>query len=508
MPSLLRLMSTRRRAAVPLALGALVLASLLLRTQRMGVNFWIDEALSVGIADRPLADIPSVLRLDGSPPLYYALLHVWMGVLGRSEEATHALSLLLALVTVPVVWALARSLFGDRAGWCAAVLAAVNPFLTQYAQETRMYALVVLLGTVACTGFLGTFVLGRGRGWAVAFSVSLVLLLYTHNWGLFFGAATGLAWLVLLARDRALLRRGLACFGAVALLYAPWVPTLLFQAAHTGAPWARAPGLAHLTQAPGHLLGKVEFPLLLAAAAVALIAGLRRHAHARALSALLGLFAGTLLLAWLASQASPAWATRYLAIGLPPLLLAGALVLARAGRAGLVILAIVAIGSAGVAGPPTKSNVANVAEALAPGLRAGDLVISTQPEQAPNLAYYLRGVDGLRWATIFGPLRDLGVTDWRDGVERMERLTPERHLAPLLDDLPPGARVALVEPEIFAIDRWSAPWTTMVRIRSNQWRAWMLDDPRFRVVAVRPEEFVPPAPNPVRATVFLKSGTR
>ena len=73
---------TRRRAAVPLALGALVLVSLLLRTQRLGVNFWIDEALSVGIADRPLGDIPSVLRLDGSPTLYYALLHVWMKLVG------------------------------------------------------------------------------------------------------------------------------------------------------------------------------------------------------------------------------------------------------------------------------------------------------------------------------------------------------------------------------------------------------------------------------------------
>jgi MFS family permease len=498
---------TRRRAATPLALGALVFASLLLRTQRLGVNFWIDEALSVGIADRPLADIPSALRLDGSPPLYYSLLHVWMRLVGeRSEEATHALSLVIALMTIPVAFVLMRSLLSERAGWCAAVLAAVNPFLTQYAQETRMYALVVLLGTVACAAFVGTFVLARGREWPVAFALSLTALLYTHNWALFFGAATGIAWLVLLARDRALLRPGLVCFGTVALLYAPWVPTLLFQAAHTGAPWAKPPTLEHLTLVPGHLLGRAEVPLLILAVAVAIAGGLRRHPHWRAFATLLGVFAGTILIAWLMSLVSPAWATRYLAIGLPPLLLATAAAVAHAGRAGVVALALAAVGSLAVAGPPTKSNVANVAAEVAPGLRAGDLVISTQPEQAPNLAYYLREVPGLRWATIFGPLTELGVTDWRDGVKRMERLTPERDLAPLLDALPRGARVVLVQPEIYNLDRWSAPWTKMVRIRSNQWLSWMLNDPRFRVTAVRPEEFDPPAPNPVRATVFLKSG--
>ena len=39
--------------------------------------------------------------------------------------------------------------FGRRAAWIAAVLAALNPYLTQYAQETRMYSLVVLLSLLA-----------------------------------------------------------------------------------------------------------------------------------------------------------------------------------------------------------------------------------------------------------------------------------------------------------------------------------------------------------------------
>ena len=61
--------------------------SLLLRTTELGIGFWIDEGLSVGIADRPLGDIPLALREDGSPPLYYMLLHFWLDVAGPARRA-------------------------------------------------------------------------------------------------------------------------------------------------------------------------------------------------------------------------------------------------------------------------------------------------------------------------------------------------------------------------------------------------------------------------------------
>jgi mannosyltransferase len=73
------------RIAVPLGIGVLVAVSVALRTTELGAGFWIDEGLSVGIADRPLTDIPGVLRRGGSPPLYYLLLHVWLALAGRSE---------------------------------------------------------------------------------------------------------------------------------------------------------------------------------------------------------------------------------------------------------------------------------------------------------------------------------------------------------------------------------------------------------------------------------------
>ena len=506
------------RIAVPLGLGLLLAVSLLLRTQELDVGFWIDEGLSVGIADRAIGDIPGVLRLDGSPPLYYMLLHFWLGLAGDGEEAARSLSLLLALIAVPVVWWGARMLFGERAGWFAAVLTGVNPFLTRYAVEARMYALFIVLGLVACIALARLFAGDDprpARRWIAVFAGSLVALLYTHNWALFFAAACAAACaaLVALAPPELRPRRrrdAVVAFGAVALLYAPWLPSLLFQAAHTGAPWSNRPSLDSLSTVPKQLLGHSAGVILLLAAGSGIVTivqarqGRRLGPEARAVTALAIVALLTVLLAFASSQASRAWAIRYLAIALPPLLLIAGAGLAAARGIGLAGLALVAFLWASDGPPADKSNVRDVAEAIAPSLAPGDFVVSTQPEQVPVLSYYLP--PGLRYATLTGPVKDTGVTDWRDGVERLERASPEKELRPILDSIAPGRRLVLISPTIYSVRRWSAPWTELVRVRSEEWNQFVTNDHRFRVTSIEPPSPLPRRPAPVHATVLIKEG--
>jgi hypothetical protein len=507
------------RLAAPLGLGLLLALSLLLRTRALDVGFWIDEGLSVGISDRPLGDIPSVLRQDGSPPLYYVLLHFWLDLAGRSESSVHMLSVVFGLLCVPVAYWAGGLVFGRRTAWVAAVLAAFNPYLTQFAQEGRMYSLVSLLGLVSLTCWLQAFSTDAPEGGgvritpAIGFAVAFAAMLYTHNWALFFGVASGVAWLVLLALARGpermrLLRTGLLAYGLVVLLYLPWLPNALYQAAHTGAPWSKAPSLAALASTPARLLGvEAEIALFLAGGAgLAVLLG-RRHggrleAAGRAVVALALMAVLTIVVAWLASQLSPAWANRYLSAALAPWLLLCAAGLAYAGRLGLVALALVAVLWAIQGAPDEKSNVRAVTQAIAPSLRPGDLVVSTQPEQVSVLHYYLP--PGLRYATLTGRVPDVGVTDWRDGVARLKASSPRRDLAPLLDALPSGSRVALVQPIFYYLGRWSAPWTEQVRLKSEAWEQFLSNDPRFGVVREEPAALFPARPNPVRATVYLK----
>ena len=218
----------------------------------------MDEGLSIGIASQPLLDIPHVLRVDGSPPLYYMLLSVWMKLRATGPPRPRALSVAIALLAVPGgLWA-GWSLFGRRAGLICAALCAVNPFLTAYAQETRMYALMLVLSLLATAAFLHVFAFGR-RGYLPLFSVLLALMLYTHNWGLFLAAGPRAARWCRAGTCRrsasSFWKDALIGFGVAGLLYLPWLPTLLHQVQHTGAPWLNPPNFGAPIQITRSLLG-------------------------------------------------------------------------------------------------------------------------------------------------------------------------------------------------------------------------------------------------------------
>jgi mannosyltransferase len=489
--------------------AALVLVSLVLRTRALDAAFWIDEGLSVGIASFGFLDIPGVLEQDGSPPLYYLLLHVWMQLFGNGEEATHALSVVCAIAVVPAAFWAGRSLYGARAGWLAAALAAINPFLTFYAQETRMYALVALLGLLVAATFLRVFA-ERDRRLLPVFALVLTLLIYTHNWGLFLatGTVVALAWLWRTAEAderRPLLRDALIGYGAAAVAYLPWLPTLLFQAQHTGAPWAERPNLHALLIAVGILLGGATTGVAVLLVGGNGLVGLLRDVspRARRTAALLILTASALALAWLSSQVSPAFSTRYFAAFLGPLLLLAAAGLAHAGRLGLVCFVLLTLYWFDARTGPleSKSNVRSVAQSIQTLVNAGDLVVSTHPEQLPLLAYYLP--DGVRYGTSMGPVADSRVMDWRDALEKLRAAKPGPTAARAVDTLARGEELVLVVP-ILRTAQWGAPWTSLVRKRSVQWERKLDADRRVRREAVVPVFGYDRLPKGVRAIVYRR----
>lgn len=497
---------------IALGLLGLLVVSYLLRSTALYARYWIDEGLSVGIASFPLADIPGVLRQDGSPPLYYLLLAVWTDVIGDGEARTHALSLGFALLTVPVGFALARALFSERAAWYTAVLAALIPFLSYYAQETRMYTLATLLSLLLAGTFALVFLEGRRR-LMPAFVLSGALLIYTHNWGLFMLAGTGLALLPLLRRGTVAWRDALIGYGAIGLLYLPWVPTLLYQAGHTGAPWSTAPTL---TDVPGELAGLFGGPgpgvALLLAGGSGLVAwralregapaGERRPSDVITTLGLALLIA--LVLAVVVNQISPAWSARYFAslIG-ATLLLAGG-VLSRAGNLGLVAVALVAVLWLQ---PPTskvndKSDVHRVAALLEDRVRPGDIVVSTHPEQVPVAAFYFP--KGLRWASGMGWYPDTRVFDWRDALERYRAAKPRPTANMFVEALEPGQQLVLVQP-ILRTATWKAPWTSLVRRRSVQWERILGADARLERIAAIPHIGNRNIPRGIRVVLYRRA---
>jgi mannosyltransferase len=498
-----------------LALLFLLAVSTYLRTESLGESLWMDEGLSIGIASQPLFDIPGILRVDGSPPLYYMALSIWMDLFGYGPAETQALSVLVALIAVPGgMWA-GWSLFGRRAGLICAALCAVNPFLTGYAQETRMYSLMLVLSLLATAAFLHVFAFGRRR-YLPLFSVLLALMLYTHNWGLFLAAGLFCAlvpcWYVSEVRS-SLWKDALLGFGFAGLLYLPWLPTLLHQVRYTGAPWLNPPNFGAPIQISRSLLGggTPTVALLLAGGSGIAAVISRRVTNKERTAVIAGAVTvlATLAIAWLVSQVSPAWTTRYLGVLLGPMLLIAALGLARSGNLGLVALVII-FGIWAIPrsyGLENKSNASDLREAVVPELRKGDLVLSMQPEQGPLLAYHLEQLGGapkLTFASPLGAVENDRVMDWTDAYDKLEAATPATNLDPLLDKLPAGGKVLIVHPVTRRADDWDAPWTQLVRRRSAQWGAALAADKRFELVGAVPPNYRPATRIGVRGVLYEK----
>ncbi len=148
-----------------------------------GISFdslWLDEsyqsvigATGHGVADlltkrdRPYlfrfekpASVDAVLynfrKVDAlCPPLYAVSLNRWMTLFGDSDLALRSLSALFSLLSIGVVFAIAAYLFGVEAGLAAAFVQALSPFDVHYAQEARMYSLVVLMSALSCGSLTG-----------------------------------------------------------------------------------------------------------------------------------------------------------------------------------------------------------------------------------------------------------------------------------------------------------------------------------------------------------------
>jgi hypothetical protein len=381
----------------------------------------------------------------------------------------------------------------------AAVVVAFTPYLTYYGQETRMYALEALLSLLAVAAWVNGILRGR-RWWAVALVPTLALLVYAHNWGLFFCLALVVSTLMY-ARDRV---RTLALVAAgVVALYVPWLPTFVTQVRHTGAPWSTKPSFHELLTAAGAVVGgDAAFLAFIVTAAAGLAYSARRTE--RALAVVLGL---TVLLAWISSQVSPAWTTRYFGVVLGPVVVLAAAAVARAGRLGVVALVAVLFLWWGFNVRDEKENAREIAASLAPLVHPGELVISTHPEQVPVLRYYLGG--GLRWATTLGAVRDPQVFDWRDAVDRLRAAQPRPTLDSVVASVPKGGELVVVAPVFRDYRAWKSKWTRLVWRRSVAWTGLLQHDPRFELerhlapdeIAIKRNYF-----KPLQAFVYRRVG--
>lgn len=225
----------RRRTLTILA--ALLLAALALRSFHLDAeSLWLDEAASWRFASGPLERALHAERTN--PPLYYVLLHYWIGWFGSSEAAMRSLSIFPSLGSILLVYLLARRLFHNAMpALIAASYLAFSPFHLYYAQEARCFSM--LLFFLLLSAWFMMRVDDATNRWSrlallAGYVVATTLSLYTHFIALFYLASQGIYQL---ARSRLALKK-IACWisGAACsvLLFLPWLLIAMRTAAGTG----------------------------------------------------------------------------------------------------------------------------------------------------------------------------------------------------------------------------------------------------------------------------------
>jgi 4-amino-4-deoxy-L-arabinose transferase-like glycosyltransferase len=131
-------------------LGLIVILAAYLRLHALAArSFWLDEGMSAEIARLRWSQFFLLLwHHEANMALYYLLLRFWMKM-GNGEALVRGLSVIFAVATVPVIYALGRRLFGTAVGLAAAWLLAINAYDVWYSQEARSYALLVFLVTLS-----------------------------------------------------------------------------------------------------------------------------------------------------------------------------------------------------------------------------------------------------------------------------------------------------------------------------------------------------------------------
>jgi mannosyltransferase len=173
--------------------STLFVAALSFNLYQLGTpSIWYDEAFSVELARRPLPLLWHIIfGPEPNMELYYLFLHYWLNLtsligLHATEFVVRFPSAIFAAFSTLVVYAIGRRFLSTFTGILAAILYLLNDIQLTYAQQTRAYALQLLL---ICIAYYAFFIIISSKNyhkhWNIIYVISSTLAVYTHLFSLF-----------------------------------------------------------------------------------------------------------------------------------------------------------------------------------------------------------------------------------------------------------------------------------------------------------------------------------
>ncbi|MBN1995315.1 MAG: glycosyltransferase family 39 protein [Anaerolineae bacterium] len=205
-------------------------------------SLWRDEVDAIHFSSWPLPElIAGLFRAGHNGPLFFLLLRPWRALTSDTEFALRYPAALLGTLAVPLGFILSRQLGLSRVvGLLGGLLLATSPYLVWYGQEAKMYALLLVLVTLALTAYLKALTGARLPPplpqqkwlWWVVFVTATTLSYYTHILSPLMLAVYGVIVIFYHAHWRQHWRGWLI---SMALLTLPYLPLALWQIPLLGA---------------------------------------------------------------------------------------------------------------------------------------------------------------------------------------------------------------------------------------------------------------------------------
>ncbi len=210
---------------------------------------WYDEGCSYGLAECSLHTMMSYIKEDVHPPLFYLLLHYYVKILGEPTFFTLRLfTVFIDLIALFLVFQFTRTFVNDGAALIASLLYALSAFVVYYAQELRMYSLVLAL-SIASSYMLMLMIKRKSWAmWFIPYTLFNIAGIYTHYHFFFFVFSHGLfVFFFALTRKRwVFLRIWLLAFVLLFISYAFWIKYLMEQMTSERIEWLTKPHIMKL----------------------------------------------------------------------------------------------------------------------------------------------------------------------------------------------------------------------------------------------------------------------
>lgn len=229
----------------PILIGAICLAYIALRLWGLTDScLWFDEIFGVHAAEHPWGEMLWFVAQDLiHPPLFYILLKIWIGIGGDGLLWLRLLPVFFSILSIFPFLQLCREIKLKLLTVVVALgLFTVNGALIKYAQEVRMYSLLLFLSLMSIWLFARFFI--KGKSFAALIVVN-ILLVYTHYFG---WLVVGSEIVAILLFQRIKLGQILMMSGIAAISFVPWT-VAVYRAAVSGSElgqnigWIERPGI-------------------------------------------------------------------------------------------------------------------------------------------------------------------------------------------------------------------------------------------------------------------------